>query len=121
MNIPASQIPSLSFTRKWLCPSKLQQSCINSNAQLSVSFATFQQLGLQYWTPYTIQLVSTTNFIQGDGTTTSISSVVVMWVSLSAGDGVIKGDNLVDSNSNNVFTVDFNEEIELNISIVWAI
>ncbi len=44
-----------------------------------------------------------------------------MWVSLSPGDGVIKGDNVIDANQNNIFTVDFNEDIELNISILWAI
>jgi hypothetical protein len=44
-----------------------------------------------------------------------------MWVSLSPGDGVIKGDNVIDANKNNIFTVDFNEDIELNISILWAI
>ena len=50
-----------------------------------------------------------------------MSSVVVMWVSLSPGDGVIKGDTLVDANKNNIYTVDFNEDIELNINITWAI
>jgi hypothetical protein len=44
-----------------------------------------------------------------------------MWVNLSPGDGVIVGPSSIDANQNNIFTVDFNEDMELNIMIMWTI
>ena len=43
----------------------------------------FANSGMEYWKSHTIKLIATTNFIQGDGTKTSISSVQISWADVN--------------------------------------
>jgi hypothetical protein len=60
-----------------------------------------------------------TPFAQGDGLAYSVAQFDALWVNL--GPGLIAGPTKLDANRNNVFTVDFNEVVEQQVSFEWTI
>jgi hypothetical protein len=68
---------------RWQCPEALNQTCQGQTlSTLRLDYGKIQNSGIQLWSPQTITMVATTNFIQGDGRRESVKSVVITWLSI---------------------------------------
>lgn len=109
---------------RWQCPETLNQACQaqTSSATLRLDYGKIQNSATKLWSPQTITIVATTNFIQGDGSRESVRSVDITWLSINPDAKILLLDaEKITKNRNVTVQVDIDGLDEAVSSISWAI
>ena len=63
-NINQNSIADRSYSVRWQCPETFNQVCqAQTSSTLRLDFETIQNSGVQLWSPQTITMIATTNFL----------------------------------------------------------
>jgi len=89
---------SHSYSLSWACPGtdlcKYGASNFLNNQYLIIRSDDFLRANLTYWQPYNITAISTSDFIQGDGTWNSRGMVQVVWIPFNPEARIVGDDQI---------------------------
>jgi hypothetical protein len=123
LNVNQNSIADRSYSVRWLCPETLNKTCqAQTSGALRLDYENIQKSGVQLWSPHTITMVATTNFIQGDGRRDSTDSLEIIWVSINPDAKILLLDPEKIAKSRNVTVqIDIDGLDETVSSISWVL
>ncbi|CDW76030.1 UNKNOWN [Stylonychia lemnae] len=120
-NIADSVAGERTYTLQWQCPGALNNICRSQSSQLVINYDLYSNNKLPFWTGQTLTLTATTNFIQGDGTKTSSTSVQISWLDVNPDATQAVASRLINKEQRVALQMNINNMPEEKLQIRWDV
>jgi len=106
------------FEFEWICPAGIR--CSNRQRYVSITYDTFKNSGLAFWTAHSIKMRAYTDFVLGNGLREETAEVLITWLDININIALTGTQNPPNGIANS-WQLTISDLTEQQIFIEWTI